>query len=153
MLPRHYHTRMDEEPVYAPFTARAIEIIRAIPRGRVATYGQIAAAAGSPMGARQIVRILHSLSGKENLPWHRVISSQGRIALEPGGGFELQKAILESEKVEVKSDGRIELGRYLWSPTRAREGDKHGRKNARGYKGRSSSPHRNERGSAKRKNH
>jgi methylated-DNA-protein-cysteine methyltransferase-like protein len=113
---------MREMPKYSVFTEQAIRIIRSIPRGKVETYGQIAAAAGSPSGARQIVRILHSLSEKERLPWHRVINSQGRIALAPGGGLELQKAMLESEGIKVGKDGRIELERFMWRPRPPRAG-------------------------------
>ncbi len=100
----------------APFTARAMDIIRAIPAGKVATYGQVAALAGCPGGARQVVRVLHSLSGCEKLPWHRVINGKGFIALPEGAGFELQKSILESEGVDVRPGGRIDLDRHLWSP-------------------------------------
>jgi alkylated DNA nucleotide flippase Atl1 len=73
---------------YAPFTARAIAIIRSIPRGKVAAYGQVAGVAGSPLASRQVVRVLHTLSRTELLPWHRVINSAGSISLPRGGGFE-----------------------------------------------------------------
>jgi methylated-DNA-protein-cysteine methyltransferase-like protein len=101
---------------YAPFTVRALTIIRSIPRGKVATYGQVAGVAGSPNGARQVARVLHSLSRLHRLPWQRVINSRGSISLPRGGGFEHQKALLESEGVVVASDGRIDMKRYLWVP-------------------------------------
>jgi methylated-DNA-protein-cysteine methyltransferase related protein len=101
---------------YAPFTARAITIIRSIPRGKVATYGQVAGVAGSPLAARQVVRVLHTLSRAESLPWHRVISSTGAIALPRGAGFEVQKGLLESEGVRVSAEGKIDLKKYLWVP-------------------------------------
>ena len=101
---------------YAPFTARALKVIRSIPRGKVATYGQVAAVAGSPLAARQVVRVLHSLSRRERLPWQRVISSRGSISLPRGAGFEQQKTLLESEGVRVKEDGRIDMEKYLWAP-------------------------------------
>jgi methylated-DNA-protein-cysteine methyltransferase-like protein len=101
---------------YAPFTTRAIAVIRAIPAGKVATYGQVAALAGSPGGARQVVRILHALSSREGLPWHRVINGLGAIALPEGGGREEQKAALESEGVRVDGKGRIDMSRHRWSP-------------------------------------
>ncbi len=101
---------------YAPFTQRAIRVIRGIPRGRVATYGLVAAAAGSPLGARQVARILHSLSRKERLPWHRVIGSPGAIRLRRGLGFETQRALLRKEGVSVSPRGRVDLGRFLWKP-------------------------------------
>jgi methylated-DNA-protein-cysteine methyltransferase-like protein len=101
---------------YAPFTARAIHVIRSIPRGKVATYGQVAGVAGSPLAARQVVRVLHALSRRESLPWHRVISSTGAIALPRGAGFEVQKGLLESEGVKVTREGKIELKKHLWVP-------------------------------------
>jgi methylated-DNA-protein-cysteine methyltransferase-like protein len=101
---------------YAPFTVRAVAAIRAIPRGKVATYGQIAAIAGSPNAARQVVRILHTLSRTQRLPWHRVINSGGSISLPPGAGFEEQKALLESEGVAVRDDGAVDMERRLWRP-------------------------------------
>ncbi|NMO79844.1 MGMT family protein [Niallia alba] len=66
-----------------PFTKKVVEIIADIPEGKVMTYGQIAAIAGSPRGARQVVRILHTLSEKYQLPWQRVLNSKGCIGL-PG---------------------------------------------------------------------
>jgi methylated-DNA-protein-cysteine methyltransferase-like protein len=101
---------------YAPFTSRALTVIRAIPAGKVATYGQVAALAGSSNGARQIVRILHTLSTRERLPWHRVIDGRGAIALPEGGGREEQVAALKAEGVRVDAEGRIDMPRYLWSP-------------------------------------
>lgn len=98
------------------FSDRVIEIISAIPRGRVMTYGQIAAAAGDPRGARQVVRVLHTYSEKENLPWYRVVNRQGRISLPMGYGYELQKSLLEKEGVKFSPDDRIDLNIALWSP-------------------------------------
>ncbi len=92
---------------------RAIEILRRVPAGRVITYGLLAAAAGNPRGARQVVRILHTQSEVHDLPWHRVINAQGKISLPPGNGYELQRAKLESEGIEFEGDGRIDLKRYL----------------------------------------
>jgi len=82
----------------------------------VATYGLVAAAAGSPFGARQVVRILHSLSRLEKLPWHRVIGSRGSIRLPRGLGFETQRARLIKEGVKVTPGGHVDLGKYLWRP-------------------------------------
>ncbi|KNB70913.1 MGMT family protein [Brevibacillus reuszeri] len=95
-----------------PFTERAISIIAGIPEGRVMTYGQIAALAGSPRGARQIVRILHSMSKKHKLPWHRVINAKGRIGLMDDESFLLQKMYLEGEGVAVSAEGEIDLAQY-----------------------------------------
>ena len=108
---------------YAPFTARALAIIRCIPCGKVATYGQVAGVAGSPLAARQVVRVLHTLSHAESLPWHRVISSIGAIALPRGAGFEVQKGLLESEGVRVSTEGKVDLKKHLWVPRLGGEQD------------------------------
>ncbi len=85
-------------------TRRIIEQIIAVPKGRVSTYRDIAARAGLPNGARQTVRVLHSMSEKYNLPWYRIIRSDGKIALEGEGG-ELQIKLLRAEGVKVSSKG------------------------------------------------
>lgn len=95
-----------------PFTARTIEIISSIPPGKVMTYGQIAAAAGCPRAARQVVRILHSMSSKHRLPWHRVVNGKGQIAMQEEAAFQEQTWNLEAEGVEVLPGGRIDLDRY-----------------------------------------
>ena len=96
------------------FTIDVIEAIRAIPSGKVSTYGIIAELAGGPQGARQVVRVLHSCSEAEKLPWHRVINRQGRIALDPLDGYDQQKELLEAEGVEFDENDRIDLARFLW---------------------------------------
>ena len=95
------------------FSKQVIEIIKKIPAGKVATYGQIANLAGNNKAARQISRILHSSSDKYDLPWHRVINSQGKISMRSGDGLEMQKAMLESEGIRVIKD-RIDLVKYKW---------------------------------------
>ena len=102
------------ESAHTPLTTRIIELIRAIPKGRVASYGKIAALAGSPRGARQVVRVLHSLGGKEKLPWHRVINAAGRIAMPMEGHGGLQAALLRKERVAVSEKGAIDLKRFGW---------------------------------------
>ena len=93
---------------------RIRSVLKRIPKGRVVSYGSAAMRAGVPNGGRTTARILHACSEKDNLPWHRVIRSDGSIALPRGGGFELQKALLEAEGVEVSRDGRVDLSRYGW---------------------------------------
>jgi methylated-DNA-protein-cysteine methyltransferase-like protein len=101
---------------------RIIQVLAAIPRGKVISYRDAALAAGlSSQGARQVARLLHSSSQKYNLPWHRVIRSDGRIALDPGQGAELQRALLLKEGVKITSSGadapgRVDLGRFGWQP-------------------------------------
>ncbi|GAB6276512.1 MAG: MGMT family protein [Rectinema sp.] len=91
-------------------TLRIIRAIRAVPPGKVASYGQIAVIAGhlrGAGGARDVVRILVSMSEKENLPWWRIIRKDGTIALSPGDGAELQHALLVREKVRFDASGKV----------------------------------------------
>ncbi len=76
------------------------------------TYGQIAALAGSPRAARQVVRILHAMSKKHRLPWHRVINSQGMVSIKDEESHFLQVMYLRDEGVEVDDQGRIDLERF-----------------------------------------
>jgi len=99
------------------FHDQTIRVIRAIPSGKVATYGQVAALAGNPRAARQVTRVLHSSSRKERLPWHRVVNSRGKISLPPGRGYEEQKARLEAEGIEFDSGDVIDLKRFGWHPS------------------------------------
>ncbi len=96
------------------FTEIAIEVISCIPVGKVATYGQIAALAGNKRGARQVVRVLHSSSRKEGLPWHRVINSKGMISLT-GEGYDIQRSLLEREGVVFDGDGKVNLKEFQWN--------------------------------------
>jgi methylated-DNA-protein-cysteine methyltransferase-like protein len=96
------------------FTSQAISLIQRIPRGRVATYGQIADLAGNRRGARMVVRILNSSSEKYDLPWHRIVNRNGQISLPRGNGYELQKELLEKEGVVFGSEDTIDLRKYLW---------------------------------------
>ncbi|WP_079509176.1 MGMT family protein [Mesobacillus jeotgali] len=96
------------------FTKKVITIIKKIPYGKVMTYGQIAKAAGSPGAARQVVRILHSMAEKYNLPWHRVINAKGEIAFRNEEMFLTQKSMLESEGIEFISNKSVSLRLYLW---------------------------------------
>ncbi len=101
------------------FETRIKKAIRAIPRGQVATYSQIASLAGNYKAARQVARVLHASSDKDRLPWHRVISSRGVISLARGRGFEEQKRLLRKEGVAVDRSGRIDLKEFLWEPAPA----------------------------------
>ena len=96
-------------------TRQAVNIIRNIPEGRVLTYGMVAALAGKPRGARQISRILHSMSKKYDLPWHRIVNSKGKISLKQSRGYELQKALLESEGIKFSKTDTIDLKLYSWN--------------------------------------
>lgn len=97
-----------------PFTERVVKIIKDISVGKVMTYGQIAALAGSPRGARQVVRVLHTLSKKYKLPWHRVINIKGEISIVDFESRDMQKMFLESEGVKFSSQNTIDLNEYQY---------------------------------------
>ncbi|WNR46278.1 MGMT family protein [Paenibacillus roseipurpureus] len=95
-----------------PFTEKVIAIICAIPEGQVMTYGQIARLAGSPRAARQVVRVLHAMSKKHRLPWHRVVNARGEIAIQDAEGAELQRFLLVSEGIDISEGGLVVLEQY-----------------------------------------
>lgn len=97
------------------FTKEVIAIIKNIPEGKVMTYGQIAGIAGSPRGARQVARILHSMSRKHQLPWHRVINAQGKLMIKDEALYNEQKMSLESEGI-VCVGGMIDLTEFQYQP-------------------------------------
>ena len=95
--------------------------MRRIPRGRVATYGQVAALAGLPGHARQVGYALAALPAGSRVPWHRVLNAQGRISLRrdgPGAGVP-QRHRLEREGVVFDGAGRVSLARFGWRPAAA----------------------------------
>jgi methylated-DNA-protein-cysteine methyltransferase related protein len=97
--------------------------VRRIPRGRVATYGQVARLAGLSGQARRVGYALHSLSGRKAVPWHRVLNARGELSLarvDPGSALE-QRLRLESEGVRFDGRGRVPLPRYQWKPSRLRK--------------------------------
>ena len=98
------------------FEDRAKSVIKAIPRGKVATYAQVAALAGNHRAARQVVRVLHASSENDRLPLHRIINSRGGISLGRGRGFEEQRRRLLAEGVRVRRSGRIALEEFEWEP-------------------------------------
>ncbi len=89
--------------------------VRKIPRGRVATYGQIAILAGLEGHARQVGYALHNLPPRSNVPWHRVVNARGEISPRSAGdSHELQRLLLEAEGVEMDLRGRIDLTVFRW---------------------------------------
>lgn len=103
--------------------ARIWSIVRRIPRGRVATYGQIAELADVEGHARQVGYALHNLPANSNVPWHRVINAKGEISPRSAGdSHELQRMLLEAEGVVIDLRGRIDLKAYRWKPARRRVG-------------------------------
>jgi len=97
------------------FSRRVIDLVKSVPRGKVATYGQIARWAGHNRGARLESYILHSISEKYDLPWHRIVNRRGEISLKPGYGYELQRQLLESEGITFDSGNAIDLTTYGWN--------------------------------------
>lgn len=94
---------------------RIYAVVRRIPKGRVCTYGRVAALAGSPGAARQVGYALHALPDHTAVPWHRVINAAGRISLRRGGGHELEQRFrLEAEGVAFDQAGRVSLERFGW---------------------------------------
>ena len=101
----------------SPSYRRIYATIRCIPRGRVATYGQIAELAGLGPHARQVGYALHALPTGHDIPWHRVINAQGRVSLRTvSTGAALQRALLESEGVIFRPGGAVDLACYQWRP-------------------------------------
>jgi len=96
-------------------------VIREIPRGRVATYGQIATLAGFDGHARQVGYALHSLPEGSDVPWHRVVNARGEISARArSDSHEVQKLLLEAEGITFDRDGRIDLERFGWKKMRSR---------------------------------
>jgi methylated-DNA-protein-cysteine methyltransferase related protein len=95
---------------------RIYAVVRRIPRGKVATYGQVARLAGFANAARQVGYALHALPGKSALPWHRVINSAGRISLPSVDGRLEQRFRLLEEGIMVDPSGGISLKRHQWRP-------------------------------------
>lgn len=95
--------------------ARIYAVVRRIPRGRVATYGQVAELAGVPGHARQVGYALHALPSATALPWHRVINAAGGVSLRSSPGAELtQRQLLEDEGIEFDLRGRVRLAKVRW---------------------------------------
>jgi len=94
--------------------------VKRIPRGKVATYGQIAALAGMPRHARQAGYALAATPENVKIPWHRVINAQGRVSLRlkhwDNGSDDLQRILLEAEGVTFDGSGRVDLKKFRWKP-------------------------------------
>ncbi len=96
------------------FVTHVLDIVRLIPRGRVATYGQVALLAGAPRAARQVGRILYMYG--RMVPWQRVINHYGGLSTyKVGSGME-QRALLEQEGVVFSAEGTVDLQKYQWRP-------------------------------------
>lgn len=97
--------------------ARIYSVVALIPRGRVTTYGRIAALAGMPGQARQVGYALAALEGDIDVPWHRVINARGEISKRSSVEAEQrQRSLLEDEGVGFDSAGRVAWSRFGWPP-------------------------------------
>jgi len=90
-------------------------VVRRIPRGRVASYGQVAAVAGLTNAARQVGYALHALPAGSAVPWHRVLNAQGVISLRDHHAL-TQRMLLMREGVAFDARARVDLTRYGWRP-------------------------------------
>ena len=100
--------------------SRIYKVVRRIPRGRVATYGQVAELAGIPGGARVAGAALKTSKPADRLPWQRVIGKagrlRGRIAIHDPVGAAVQRQLLEDEGINVGDTGLVALDAYGWLP-------------------------------------
>jgi methylated-DNA-protein-cysteine methyltransferase-like protein len=96
------------------FEPQVLKIVRAIPRGRVLTYGEVALIIGTPRGARQVGRVLY-YSGRK-VPWQRVVNRFGGLSTYKIGSGEEQRHLLEREGVRFERDGTLKLSKYQWRP-------------------------------------
>jgi methylated-DNA-protein-cysteine methyltransferase-like protein len=93
------------------------DVVRCIPRGRVATYGQVAELAGVPGQPRRTGYALSGLPADSGVPWHRVINAQGKISFPPNSSHaKLQRRLLKQEGVKFDSAARIDLSLFRWRP-------------------------------------
>lgn len=104
------------------FNEKVINFIRAVPKGKVVSYGQVAAACGKPKGAREVGRILRNLDidGNYAAPWWRVINQKGEISIKGNwtASKELQAELLRKEEVKVSQDLTIDMERYRYGQSR-----------------------------------
>lgn len=106
----------------SPFADEVIKVIKLIPEGKVATYGQIARLAGKPHASRAVGWILNSCARAHRLPWQRVLNSQGRISFHPESSeYANQKRLLKSEGILFSTAHGLELTRYQWKKDRLRK--------------------------------
>jgi methylated-DNA-protein-cysteine methyltransferase-like protein len=107
-------TSKTQTPVYE----QIYELVRQIPAGKVATYGQIATLLGKPGHARQIGYALYRVEVDADIPWHRVVNAAGMISQSPQrqGNDDLQRLLLEEEEITFNAQGKLDLRHYRWHP-------------------------------------
>ena len=102
-------SRVDSE-----FKISVYDIVAAIPKGNVMTYGQVAASAGAAWAAWEVGQIAHT--GPSDLPWQRVVNKSGGLARGYPGGFEGHKRDLEAEGIYVDDEYKVKIDELLWRP-------------------------------------
>jgi methylated-DNA-protein-cysteine methyltransferase-like protein len=100
-----------EATVAETFFERVYGLVRQIPPGKVATYGQIAWLLGKPHGARAVGWALRAVPSGSDVPWHRVLNAEGRISIRARN---LQRSLLEAEGVPFDETGRVDLDSVGW---------------------------------------
>lgn len=111
---RRFFSTLAHKNTGGQFRERVCEVVRQIPKGRVMTYGQIAAICGNAAAARIVGGIAHF--GDPQLPWHRVVNKSGGLASGYPGGRQGHKKHLESEGVKVTADFKVDVQELLWQP-------------------------------------
>lgn len=102
------------DDIDSSFRIRVEALVAQIPKGRVMTYGQLAALCGNARAARIVGGIAHF--GDPKLPWERVVNKQGGLASGYPGGWQGHKAALEADGVAVSNDYRVDIEKLLWHP-------------------------------------
>jgi methylated-DNA-protein-cysteine methyltransferase-like protein len=105
---------MSDDQQDAGFASHVYALVAQIPMGRLMTYGQIAALCGSPRAARQVGGVAHY--GPVDLPWHRVVNKQGRLAAGFHGGRSAQSQLLQAEGVTVAAEHVTGIDALIWWP-------------------------------------
>ncbi len=118
LTPAVRHRPNASVPVTSSTHDLILAVVRRIPRGRVATYGQVAFLAGLPRHARLVGYALHALPDHSSVPWHRVVNAQGRTSPRSDGmgHDQLQRLILQREGIRFSRQGLLSLARYQWHP-------------------------------------
>ena len=110
--------RLGAKPPSTSLWPRIYAVVARVPRGRVVTYGQVAALAGLPRQARLVGYAMHGLPDGSTLPWHRVINAQGKVSVRSftGPSEGLQRHLLEGEGVTFDDKERVSLKQFRWKP-------------------------------------
>lgn len=106
---------MDIKPQFSPFKEKIYALAKQIPQGKVATYGQLAALAGSPGASRAVGMCLSQNLTPETVPCHRIVASNGKLTGYAFGGVTKKKEILEKEGVTFIKD-QVDLSISQWIP-------------------------------------